>query len=572
VPKQVYKIENFHGGLSTNSDPRDIADIELSEAQDVMVDELGKIRTMGGTTAHGIANKITAINAGYGLFQFSSDRLEGETAGQTAAKTGDDYLALADTDGYAEIDIFSRVANAWSSAGRLDLGTTTGMKPCFYYVDGALRVSDGNFGAANQNKFYGYIYSKLYQAIDGTQVHLIDEWLSQDGRLRSFDDMSVQLHLDDCRDANPNTTSVVDNSALGNGRITIGWWPGDDGTWNGRYYIGISPVYIGNQEGPISIPDQFINSDGDLVSHDGTIMLNNEKLNIQLFLNQGESATIADNIDHILHDGRIKGLRLYVRPFSSEKWYLLQDVDLLEGGKHGWAVYNAASTATGYLAGTTYVRFENDTPGSSEVTMAKSGVETVDDISGGSGKTNATYTAVPLSGGTGSGVIATVGVSSNAINSVTITISGAGYTENDVLTVPTATGAWGTIGGSGGTCVVNDLVYLQEYNLCTANIEVDLGSAALGTNSDGTNRTGALRVNGFHNSPLYAEINLNTHAEQTVTISNAMLPSTGDTTFTFDILDEQWNSIFNSTQILKVTVYAGATPPEEQEDEDYGGS
>ena len=99
-----------------------------------------------------------------------------------------------------------------------------------------------------------------------------------------------------------------------------------------------------------------------------------------------------------------------------------------------------------------------------------------------------------------------------------------------------------------------------------------MGSAALGTNSDGTDRTGALRVNGFHNSPLYAEINLNTNSEQTITISNAILPSTGDTTFTFDILDEQWNSIFNSTQILAVTVYAGAAPPEEQVDEDYGGS
>ena len=568
MPKQVYKIENFHGGLSSNSDPRDIADNELSEAQDVMVDELGKIRTMGGTTAHGIAAKTTAINAGYGLFQFSSDRLEGETAGQTAAKTGDDYLALADTDGYAEIDIFSRVANAWSSAGRLDLGTSTGMKPCFYYVDGALRVSDGNFGAANQNKFYGYIYSKLYQAIDGTQVHLIDEWLTQDGRLRSFDDMSVQLHLDDCRDANPNTTSVVANSALGNGRITIGWWPGDDGTWNGRYYIGISPVYMGNQEGPISIPDQFINSSGSLVNHDGTIMLNNEKLNIQLFLNQGESATIADNIDHILHDGRIKGLRLYARPYSSEKWYLLQDVDLSEGGKHGWAVYNAANTATGYLAGTTYARFNDDTTGSSEITMTRSGISTVDGITDGSGHTNGTHTDVELAGGTGSGAKATIVITGNTMDSVTITTVGAGYTEDDELSIPTA-----TIGGSGAPhCDVNALNYLQEYNFCTANFEVDLGSAGLGTNSDGTNRTGALRINGFQNSPLYVEIDLNSTSEQDLTITNVILPSTGDTTFTFDILDEQWNSIFNYSQVLKVEEYSGSTVPTEQSEEDYGGS
>ena len=28
MPKQIYKIEQFHGGLNTNSDPRDIADNE----------------------------------------------------------------------------------------------------------------------------------------------------------------------------------------------------------------------------------------------------------------------------------------------------------------------------------------------------------------------------------------------------------------------------------------------------------------------------------------------------------------------------------------------------------------
>jgi hypothetical protein len=302
-------------------------------------------------------------------------------------------------------------------------------------------------------------------------------------------------------------------------------------------------------------------------------MLNNEKLNLQLFICQSTSATVADNAAHLLVDSRIIGLKLYVRPYSSEKWYLLQDVDLSEGGKHGWAVYNAASTATGFLDADTFVRFNADTPGSSEITMTRSGVSTIDGISGGSGKTDATYTAVPLSGGTGSGVIATVVVSSNAINSVTITTSGAGYTENDVLTVPTATGAWGTIGGSGGTCVVNDLNYLQEYNICTANFEVDLGGAALGTNSDGTNRTGALRVNGFHNSPLYEEINLNTDSLQDITISNAMLPSTGDTTFTFDILDEQWNSLFNTTQVLSVIAYSSATAPTDPlADEDYGGS
>ena len=519
---------------------------------------------MGGTATHGTIDAgAAAINPGYGLFQFSSDRLEGETSGNDAAKTGDNYLALADTDGAANIDIWSESTDNWG-AGVIDLGSTTGMKPCFYYVDGALRVSDGNFGADNANKWYGYVYSKLYQTTAGTAEHLIDEWSSQDQQLKSLDDLSVALVLDDCNAANPNTTSVT-----GTDRIVIGWWSGDDGTWNGRYYIGISPVYMGNQEGPISIPDQFINSGGSLATHDGTIMLNKEKLNLQLFLCQSTSATIADNAAHLLKDDRIVGLRLYARPYSSEKWYLLQEVDLQKGGKHGWSDYNAANTTTGFTTGTPYARFNNDSPSSSEVTMIKSGVSTVDGLTSGSSHTNGTYTDVQLGGGSGGGVLATVVISGNAVNSVTITTNGAGYTENDALTIPTA-----TIGGSGAPhCDANAMVYLQEYSPCTANFEVDMGDAGLGTNSDGTDRTGALRVTGFQNSPLYTEINLNSTSEQDVTITGAVLPSTGDVTFTFDILDEQWNSLFSSTQVLTIVANASSVAPVDPEaDEDYGGS
>jgi|6_EtaG_2_1085325.scaffolds.fasta_scaffold04902_6 hypothetical protein len=166
MPKQLYKIVQFHGGLNSNSDARDIAESELSEATDIMVDELGKIRMMGGIATHGEAPANGAvINPGYGLFQFSHDRLEGETAGAAAAETGDDYLAMADADGAADIDIYSRVEDTWGTS-KIDLGSTTGMKSTFYSADGALRVSDGNFGANNESKWYGYIYRRFFG--DGT--------------------------------------------------------------------------------------------------------------------------------------------------------------------------------------------------------------------------------------------------------------------------------------------------------------------------------------------------------------------------------------------------------------------
>jgi hypothetical protein len=168
MPKQLYKITQFHGGLNSNSDARDIAENELSDATDIMVDELGKIRLMGGSTTSGVEPPANAavITSGYGLFYFSHDRLEAATGdGAAAAETGDDYLAIADADGAVNIDIYSSSADAWGTA-KIDLGTTTGMKAIFYNVDGNVRVADANFGAANKTQWYGYIYRWFFG--DGT--------------------------------------------------------------------------------------------------------------------------------------------------------------------------------------------------------------------------------------------------------------------------------------------------------------------------------------------------------------------------------------------------------------------
>ena len=85
MPKQVYKLDQFHGGLNTNADPRDIAENELSSATDIMVDELGMIRTLGGAVAHpsetgaGSTAHTNEITPGYGLFAWKSDRTAAQT-------------------------------------------------------------------------------------------------------------------------------------------------------------------------------------------------------------------------------------------------------------------------------------------------------------------------------------------------------------------------------------------------------------------------------------------------------------------------------------------------------------
>ena len=98
MPKQIFKIENFHGGLNTDADPRDVADNELPVLTDLVVDEVGKIRMMGGNADHGAPDPTDhTLRAGYGLFQFSADRkgahvLEGHLTGAHDAGTSNTTL------------------------------------------------------------------------------------------------------------------------------------------------------------------------------------------------------------------------------------------------------------------------------------------------------------------------------------------------------------------------------------------------------------------------------------------------------------------------------------------------
>lgn len=83
--------------------------------------------------------------------------------------------------------------------------------------------------------------------------------------------------------------------------------------------------------------------------------------------------------------------------------------------------------------------------------LMKDGVATIGSVTAGSAYTNGTYENVPLSGGTGSGVLATVVVAATVVSTVTITKAGKGYSVADVLSVPAAY-AGGT--GTGGSVPV----------------------------------------------------------------------------------------------------------------------
>ena len=96
--------------------------------------------------------------------------------------------------------------------------------------------------------------------------------------------------------------------------------------------------------------------------------------------------------------------------------------------------------------------------------ITTSNVKTLGTITGGSGYVNGSYTNVTLTGGSGSGAKATIGVSGGAVTTVTITARGAGYAVGNVLSATAA-----SLGGTGaGFSIPVTAIYTQAIEMSAA--------------------------------------------------------------------------------------------------------
>jgi len=112
MPKQMYTVRDWSGGMNNRRDPRDLAPNQYSVIENMSVDSIGKIKTVGGLFAHSvkstgsgtlseyIVESTTNINGGggYGLFYFESDHSRDSDQTITNTKSGTP-LALGTSNG-----------------------------------------------------------------------------------------------------------------------------------------------------------------------------------------------------------------------------------------------------------------------------------------------------------------------------------------------------------------------------------------------------------------------------------------------------------------------------------------
>jgi hypothetical protein len=157
MPKNTLKIQSFHGGLNSNSDPRDITENESPSIYDVNIDKVGKIITCGSvetiTVDESAAHSRTLPN--YGLFTMDSDKqLDG----------GDNNERLIFLYNHNDRNINAKDSEGWDEDV---ISFSNVIKPVFFSADGTLRVADADF--TRDSRWFGYID---YQPFDGLKGDL----------------------------------------------------------------------------------------------------------------------------------------------------------------------------------------------------------------------------------------------------------------------------------------------------------------------------------------------------------------------------------------------------------------
>ena len=184
MPKQVYHIKAFEGGINKKADPRDIEDNQLVEATNASVSNVGRVTMPGdGKSSFVTVNaenvpvsptdsegqdrfdNETPISSGHGLFSFTHDYDFNNTdVSDDISPNEIDTEFICVNDG-ADIDIWTdnfegtdygpwkdslismgTVHNTGTDGNSENLLDVKGVKPVYYKADNGLRVCDANFG------------------------------------------------------------------------------------------------------------------------------------------------------------------------------------------------------------------------------------------------------------------------------------------------------------------------------------------------------------------------------------------------------------------------------------------
>lgn len=327
MPKRDHIIDRFDT-MNNVSDPKDLGRDEAEYLEGLVSDIPGQLRTMGKEASQSqTLTGFQTLNA-HGLFHTLVDRNRAGTEQETEW-----ILSVNKDTGIVGVLEYASVGGApsggtWNGAlsPTVDLGTTANAKGVFHSFDGAIRVCDGAFGANNAPKWYDYIKRTRFA---GGGTFSDDEWYATSTLLTP---PSVVHALD--------SGSAWGDAGAGNGEMIIILsmeFAGDDNyLWHKTFEVACSYVYDNNQESLLTISGDRIDNDAVAAT------LSSGYFGIYM---KGDNAYQDANLNK-----RITHVKLYIREFGTDDWYLQSIFDINTGGElpNGKSVGGWVYDAVGY--------------------------------------------------------------------------------------------------------------------------------------------------------------------------------------------------------------------------------
>ena len=90
MPKQRYTLRSFAGGINTVRDPRDLAENEASQIDNMSIDAQGKIKSAGSLVAHSVNPSLpsgTALTKFISVATASLDNRSNSSPGTASGRT-----------------------------------------------------------------------------------------------------------------------------------------------------------------------------------------------------------------------------------------------------------------------------------------------------------------------------------------------------------------------------------------------------------------------------------------------------------------------------------------------------
>lgn len=420
MSKQVLKIDDFSGGLVTNLNPRDIPDNASPESINISLWRPGQVAlgwylkkgliadfTQQSTAHVNITNNFAgfAMNPGTELFAFASDYDNCMlSSDETSSFNPSVYIVWTDYVGrirIAQTTIANGTFSGWNevTSGQSPHGlkfemVASGMSDddtpgevSYFSVDDAIRISPGDLDTSdNFNLWRGRISRTLMPSTVAnftTRQETLGSWFNEDQEIKaapSGDGTATSVgssHSEMTQDyftfvdtGDVSYTGSNDEAfyqameldhtddtknfvvlGLRDEKTSAGTFPA------GGYHAGMSLIYDGVQESPITVAISRGSSTGAYKQFDIPTANEGSALHASLALNwPSDVGVTTDRVTDSFMRGnkRITGVRIYLRSIDDlSKWVLIMDASLTHGVKqntveglieNSWRQANGAGT------------------------------------------------------------------------------------------------------------------------------------------------------------------------------------------------------------------------------------